>query len=130
MAANKSQGKSFGGFLVGLVVACAGLAAVATGLGKLALAIGAVIVVLSFAAFLKIKPLEGTPALPSVQHAGMKIVGLALTFGGWLIVLAGLHLTAAVSGRLICTLVGLVVSLCGVIGVLPIACNKNAIWKA
>ena len=38
MAANKQQGQWFGLFLAGLTAACAGLAGISDGLGKLALA--------------------------------------------------------------------------------------------
>jgi hypothetical protein len=49
---------------------------------------------------------------------------------GWLVVLIGLHLTASVSGRMTTTILGLVVSLAGVLFILPTASSKNAIWKA
>jgi hypothetical protein len=57
-------------------------------------------------------------------------VGLALAIGGWLIVLFGLHYAPSVAGRMTTTLIGIAVTLAGIIGVLPFAANKNAIWKA
>ena len=60
----------------------------------------------------------------------MKLVGVLVTLLGWVVVLFGMHLTPSVGGRLVITLVGLVIILAGVIGILPTACNKNAIWKA
>ncbi len=129
MAATKSQGKTFTIFMVGITVATAGLASIATGLGKVALIAGLVITAYSFAAFLKIKPLEGAIALGK-QPAVLKLVGLASAVVGWLVVLFGLHLTSSVSGRMITTIVGLVITLVGVLGILPIAANKNAIWKS
>jgi uncharacterized membrane protein YgaE (UPF0421/DUF939 family) len=45
-------------------------------------------------------------------------------------VLFGLNLTAGVAGRMITTLLGLAVSLVGVLVILPLAVNKNAIWKS
>lgn len=129
MAAGKAQGKSFSVFLVGLTLACAGVASLDTGAGKLAAVVGAVIVAVSFVTFLKLKPLEGRPALKD-QPAGLKALGILLTVGGWLIVLAGLHVTQGVGGRMAITLLGILVTLSGVIGVLPVACNKKAIWKA
>jgi hypothetical protein len=39
-------------------------------------------------------------------------------------------LTPSVSGRMITTLLGLAVSLVGILIILPMAVNKNAIWKA
>ena len=129
MAATTSQGKSFALFLAGLTVATAGLAYVASGAGKLALVVGLAIVAVAFAVFLKIKPLEGKIADGS-QPALLKLMGLGVVLAGWLIVLFGLHLTANVAGRMTTTLIGLLVSLVGAIGILPVAANKNAIWKS
>jgi hypothetical protein len=129
MAANKQQGQSFGIFLVGLTVACAGFMDPSGGAGKVALAVGVVLLAISLWQFMKIKPLEGKVA-NGAQPAVMKLVGVAVTVLGWLVVLFGLHLTASVSGRMVTTIVGLIISLVGVCGILPSACNKNAIWKA
>lgn len=129
MAATTSQGKSFALFLAGLTVATAGLAYVASGAGKLALVVGLAIVAVAFAVFLKIKPLEGKIADGS-QPALLKLMGLGVVLAGWLIVLFGLHLTVNVAGRMTTTLIGLLVSLVGAIGILPVAANKNAIWKS
>jgi hypothetical protein len=129
MAATTSQGKSFTIFIVGLTVAAAGLAFIATGIAKVALVIGLVTVGYSFARFIKIKPLEGKPAIGK-QPAALKLGGLGVVLLGWLIVIVGLNLTAGVSGRMITTLLGLAVSLVGILVILPIAANKNAIWKS
>jgi hypothetical protein len=129
MAATTSQGKSFTAFIVGLTVAAAGLAFNASGIGKVALVAGLAIVGYSFFRFFMLKPLEG-PTAEAKQPAVLKLAGLALALGGWLIVLFGLHLTPSVSGRMVSTILGLVISLFGVLVILPIAANKNAIWKA
>jgi hypothetical protein len=129
MAATTSQGKSFTLFIVGLTVAMAGLAFVATGVGKLSLVVGIVVLAVAFAAFFRIKPDEGK-ILGGVQPVALKLAGLGVVLLGWLVVLFGLHLASSVSGRMTTTLIGLLVSLAGMIGVLPIAANKNAIWKA
>lgn len=129
MAATTAQGRSFAFFTAGITVAAAGLAYVATGAGKLALVIGLVIVAVSMFAFFKIKPAEGKVAARP-QPALMKLGGVAVVLVGWLIVLFGLHLTPSVGGRMTLTLIGLAVSLVGVIGILPAAANKNAIWKS
>lgn len=129
MAATKSQGKSFALFIAGFTVATAGLAYVGSGAGKLALVAGLIVLGAAFAVFFKIKPLEGKlpgAAAPTV----MKLAGVATVLIGWLIVLLGLHLTASAGGRMATTLIGLIVSLAGVIGILPMAANKNAFWKA
>jgi hypothetical protein len=60
----------------------------------------------------------------------LKLAGLALALGGWLVVLFGLHLTPSVTGRMVGVLLGLAISLFGVLVILPVAANKNAIWKA
>lgn len=59
----------------------------------------------------------------------MIIAGLVVTALGFLISLLSLSLSASVGGRMIITLVGLAVSLFGIIGVLNRAYLKNAIWK-
>lgn len=129
MAANKPQGQSLGLFLTGLTAACAGIAVMPGGLGIALLIVGLVLLAASLAMFFKIKPLEGTPA-SGAQSSVMKLVGVALTAGGWIVALLGLHLTASVGGRMVIAIIGLAISLAGVVIVLPSACNKNAIWKA
>lgn len=129
MAATTSQGKSFALFMVGATVTSAGIAAIATGLGKLALVVGIVVLIVSCVNFFKIKPEEGKTAR-GAQPAVMKLAGVVVAVVGWLIVLFGIHMTAAVYGRLVLTLIGLAVSLCGILILLPAAANKNAIWKA
>jgi hypothetical protein len=129
MAATTSQGKTFSLFMVAITVAAAGLAYLSTGGGKAALVVGLIGVAASLAGFLKIKPLEGktgTADDPTV----LKLAGVGCALGGWLIVLYGIHLSSSVGGRLTTTLIGLAVSLTGVVGLLPAAARKNAIWKA
>lgn len=129
MAASKAQGKSFSLFLVGLTLACAGLAYLSSGLGKVSLLLGLVFLGICCWEFFKLKPLEGKIAL-GAQPAGMKLLGLFVVLLGWLIVLFGMHLTPSVGGRMAVAIVGLVISLAGILYILPTACNKNAIWKA
>jgi hypothetical protein len=129
MAATKSQGKTFTVFIIGITVAAAGLAYVATGIAKLTLVVGLAIMAFSFFQFFKIKPHEGQIA-EAKQPAMLKVAGVALALLGWLVVLYGLHLTPSVAGRMVSTLAGLAISLVGVLVLLPFAANKNAIWKA
>ncbi len=129
MAANTGQGRSFTTFLVGLTVACAGIAYLSTGMGKLVAVVGGVILLASLLGFLKIKPLEGKPA----QKAGpttMKLVGAFVAAFGWALTLFGMHVTDRAGGRIALALVGIAVSLFGIVYILPTAFNKNAIWKA
>jgi hypothetical protein len=129
MAASTSQGKTFSLFMVAITVAAAGLAYLSTSGGKAALAIGLIGLAASLASFLKIKPLEGKAAIGS-EPTVMKLAGIACALGGWLMVLFGIHLSSSVGGRLAITLIGLAVSLAGVVGLLPAAARKNAFWKA
>ncbi|HVW09862.1 MAG TPA: hypothetical protein VHC90_14835 [Bryobacteraceae bacterium] len=59
----------------------------------------------------------------------MAIAGLAVTFLGFLIALFSLSMTASVTGRMIMVLIGIVVSLVGILGLLNTAYLKNAIWR-
>jgi uncharacterized membrane protein len=128
MAATKSQGRAFTLFIGGLTAAAAGIAYISSSIGKAALVLGAVVLAYSLLRFLQIKPEEGKVALRA-QPAVMKLIGVLLALGGWLVVLFGLHLTASVPGRMITTLIGFAVTLVGVLYVLPTAASKNAIWK-
>jgi uncharacterized membrane protein YidH (DUF202 family) len=129
MAANKQQGQWLSLFLAGLTTTCAGIYGFSSTLGKFGVAVGLVVLVISFLRFLKLKPLEGKIAA-GAQPPVMKGIGVLVTVGGWLVVLFGLHLASGVTGRLIFALIGLAICLFGVIVILPAACNKNAIWKA
>jgi hypothetical protein len=127
MAATKSQGKAFSLFMVGITATTAGIAYFSTG-GKLFLPVGLVVLLASFGIFLKLKPLEGKPAL-GAQPAVLKLAGLAVVVLGWLVVLFGLHITTGVNGRFATSLIGLAISLVGALYILPVVVNKNAIWK-
>ncbi len=59
----------------------------------------------------------------------MKILGLALTIVGWLIPVLALAFTSSNAARLILSLVGIGVSLVGILGVLNKAHLEHAIWK-
>lgn len=129
MAATKQQGQWFGLFLTGLTAACAGVYAFSSGLGKVALILGLIVLAVSLLRFMRLKPMEGVPALKS-QPAVMKAIGVLVTVGGWLTVLLGLHIASGITGRLVIAVIGLAICLVGAIGILPAACNRNAIWKS
>ena len=129
MAANKSQGSYFTLFLVGATVLCVGIYDFSGGFGKLLFAIGAVVLIASLVGMWKIKPLEGATALRPSPGL-MKLVGAGVAAFGWVITLFGMHLTSNLGGRLILALLGISVSLFGIIVVLPAAFNRNAVWKA
>src|SRR5215467_2590080 len=125
MAASTGQGRGFATFLVGFTGVCAGLYLPNKGL----LAVGVIVVVISLFQFLKLKPLEGKPAI-GASPITMKLLGAFLAALGWGITLFGMHLVDGTSGRIVLALAGIAVSLFGMIVVLPAAFNKNAIWKA
>jgi hypothetical protein len=128
MAANKQQGNYFGLFLVGATVLCAGLAYLDSGSGKALLALGAIVLIGSLFGFMGIKPLEGKTALQS-NPTSMKLIGAAVCALGWILTLLGLHITDGTGGRIVFALLGIGVTLVGIIFVLPAAFNKNAVWK-
>ena len=59
----------------------------------------------------------------------MNIAGIVVTFLGFLIAVASLGITASTGGRLGIVLVGIAVSLTGILGILNGHALKNAIWK-
>ena len=128
MAANKSQGSYYTLSLAAFTVLCAGIYEWSGGMGKLLALVGAAGIVLSLFGMMRIKSLEGKIAMKSSPFA-MKMVGAACSLLGWVITLFGMHLTPSTGGRIALALVGIGVSLFGIIVVLPAAFNKNAIWK-
>ena len=59
----------------------------------------------------------------------MAVVGLVTTFVGFLIAASSVGVMGSVGGRLVMVLVGIVVSLFGIIGLINPAYMKDAIWK-
>ncbi len=59
----------------------------------------------------------------------MVAAGLVVTLAGFLISLAGLGLISGVGGRMVCALVGIGVSLYGIMGLLNPAYQAKAIWR-
>jgi hypothetical protein len=116
-------------FLVASTVLCAGIFEFSSGLGKLLLLVGAVGLVGSLFGMIGIKSKEGKTAAP-VSAMSMKLLGAAAAALGWVITLFGMHLTPSTGGRLVLALVGIAVSLFGIIVILPAAFNKHAVWKS
>lgn len=56
-------------------------------------------------------------------------LGLLVTLLGFVLAVASLGVTSGVSGRLIMVLVGLAMSLTGIMAILNRAFLKNAIWR-
>jgi len=59
----------------------------------------------------------------------MALVGLVVTFAGFVLAAASVGITPSTTGRLGMVLVGIVLSLIGILGVINPAYQKNAIWK-
>ena len=59
----------------------------------------------------------------------MKFMGLLLAVCGWLIPVVGLTLTSSLGVRFVLCLIGITVTLTGILGFLNRAYVKEAIWK-
>ena len=59
----------------------------------------------------------------------MALAGIVVTFLGFLLAALSVGLTTSTTGRLGMVLVGIVMSLIGIIGVINPAYQKNAVWK-
>jgi len=59
----------------------------------------------------------------------MMLVGILITVLGFVLALLSLTITSSVNGRLIIVLVGIAISLAGILGVLNSAFQKNAVWR-
>lgn len=59
----------------------------------------------------------------------MIIAGIIVTFAGFLISVASLGVLSDVNGRMIMVLVGIAVSLAGIIGMINRAALSKAIWR-
>jgi hypothetical protein len=129
MAANRSQGSYYTLFLIACTVLCAGAYEFSTGFGKLLLVVGAAGLLGSLAMMAGIKSDEGKTAMKS-SPLMMKLVGAGCSLLGWIITLFGMHVTPSVGGRITLALVGICVSLFGILVVLPATFNKNAVWKS
>lgn len=59
----------------------------------------------------------------------MALVGLVVTFAGFLLAALSVGITSSNGGRLGLVLVGIVMSLFGIMGLINPAYQKNAAWK-
>ena len=59
----------------------------------------------------------------------MRLVGLLIIVGGWLLAVSGLFLTSSNNGRLLFAVGGICVSLFGIFGILNQHYLARAIWK-
>jgi hypothetical protein len=59
----------------------------------------------------------------------MALLGILVTFLGFLISFLSLSMTSSVNGRMVMVLIGIAVSLVGIIGLINPAYMKNANWR-
>ena len=59
----------------------------------------------------------------------MALAGILITLLGFIISVLSLAMTSSVGGRLVTVLIGLAVSLAGIVGVINPAYMKNANWR-
>ena len=59
----------------------------------------------------------------------MGIAGLIVTFLGFIIAVASVGMSSSVGGRMVIVLIGLAVSLVGIIGLINPAFQKKAAWR-
>jgi hypothetical protein len=59
----------------------------------------------------------------------MRLVGVLLALLGWLIPVVGIAMTSSNGARLFLCILGIAISLTGILGVLNKAHEKHAIWK-
>jgi uncharacterized membrane protein YuzA (DUF378 family) len=59
----------------------------------------------------------------------MGVIGVLVTFLGFIIAAASVGFTSSVTARLVMVLIGIAVSLFGIIGLINPAFQKNANWR-
>jgi hypothetical protein len=59
----------------------------------------------------------------------MAVVGIVVTLAGFLIAVLSVGIATSTAVRLVIVLVGIAVSLGGIIGIINPAYQKNAVWK-
>ena len=59
----------------------------------------------------------------------MKILGILLALGGWLLPVLALSMTQSTSARFGACILGIIISLVGILGVLNGVHQADAIWK-
>ena len=59
----------------------------------------------------------------------MKLVGILLALAGWLIPVVALTITQSLAARFVLAVLGIIISLVGILAVLNKAHLEHAIWK-
>jgi hypothetical protein len=129
MAANKSQGSFYTLFLAACTVLATGIFRSGGSLGKLLVVVGIVGILGSLFGMMKIKSQEGMTAVKPGPEV-MKWIGAAVALAGWGVTIVGANMISSTGGRIVLALVGIGISLFGILVILPGAFNKNAVWKS
>ena len=59
----------------------------------------------------------------------MRLIGVAVVLGGWVVAMSGLFVTTAAAGRIVIACAGIAISLYGSLGLLNGYYLERAIWK-
>ena len=59
----------------------------------------------------------------------MSLVGIVVTFAGFLLAASSVGIMSGTSGRLVLVLAGILISLFGIMGIINPAYQKDAVWK-
>lgn len=59
----------------------------------------------------------------------MSLVGIVVTFAGFLLAASSVGIMSGTSGRLALVVAGIVISLVGIMGIISPAYQKDAVWK-
>jgi hypothetical protein len=70
-----------------------------------------------------------SPHVTFNQEDTMGLVGLIVTFAGFLLAAMSVGISSSTTARLGMVLVGIIISLVGIMGVINPAYQKNAVWK-
>ena len=66
---------------------------------------------------------------PNKEESLVKLIGVLLVFVGWLLPILTLSAVQSTGGRLFLSLLGIAITLVGILGVLNKLHLKSAIWK-
>jgi hypothetical protein len=116
-------------FLAACTVLATGIFRSGGSLGKLLVVVGIVGILGSLFGMMKIKSQEGMTAVKPGPEV-MKWIGAAVALAGWGVTIVGANMISSTGGRIVLALVGIGISLFGILVILPGAFNKNAVWKS
>jgi hypothetical protein len=64
-----------------------------------------------------------------LKGGAMSLVGIVVTFAGFLLASSSVGIMSGTAGRLALVLAGIVISLVGIMGIINPAYQKDAVWK-